>query len=454
MTSSEEAVTREATGAEGEILDRGGWQGHPRGLSTLFFTEMWERFSYYGMRALLILYMVAPLDKGGLGFTTPHAGSIYGWYTMMVYAMALPGGWLADRFLGQYRSVLIGGILIALGNFSLAFHPVSFFYLGLLLLILGTGMLKPNISSMVGSLYGQDDARRDAGFSIFYMGINLGALLAPLVSGTIGQKIDWHYGFGSAGIGMTLGLVQYMLGKKRLEPALARLKTAKEKMRSSAAGTPALTATEWNRLAVVGILFLFSSLFWACFEQAGSSLNLFADRLTRLSVFGHAFPSTWFQSLNSVMIIALAPVFAWLWVRLGRREPSSPMKFSMGLLFVGLGLLLLVPASTLAQSHQVRVSPMWLVGVYFIHTVGELCLSPVGLSMVTKLAPARLVGMMMGVWFLSIALGNKVAGWIGGLFDPERLAHIFGTVGAMAIGAALLLALLARPIRKLMGGVH
>ncbi|HXV85557.1 MAG TPA: peptide MFS transporter [Gemmatimonadales bacterium] len=430
-----------------------GWLGHPRGLSTLFFTEMWERFSYYGMRALLILYMTAPLAAGGLEFDTPRAASVYGWYTFGVYALAIPGGWVADRWLGQYRTVLYGGIIIALGHFSMALATLPAFFGGLFLIMVGTGLLKPNISTMVGSLYEQEDARRDAGFSIFYMGINLGAFIAPLIVGTLGQRVDWHVGFAAAGVGMAAGVIQYVLGKHRLRPALERLAPV---ARGAAPGTPrppAFTATEWKRIAAVGVFFVFSSLFWAAFEQAGSSLNLFADRLTRLSVFGLGFPSTWFQSLNSMFLIALAPVFAWLWIRLGPREPSTVVKFTYGLLGVGLGFLLLVPAAGMAQGGAL-VSPAWLVGVYLLHTMGELCLSPVGLSVVTKLAPQRVVGLMMGVWFLSIATGNKIGGWVAGFFDALPLPLLFGAVAATTMGSAVVLWLIMRPVRGLMGGVH
>ena len=435
--------------------DTAGWAGHPRGLSTLFFTEMWERFSYYGMRALLILYMTAAVTSGGLGFDTAHAASIYGWYTFSVYALAIPGGWIADRFLGQYRSVLLGGIIIALGQFSLALSPLPFFFTGLALIAVGTGLLKPNISTMVGSLYDTEDARRDAGFSLFYMGINLGAMISPLIVGTLGQRVDWHVGFAVGGVGMTLGLIQYVLGKPRLMPALQRLDA-----RAPAAGTKStqadgFSAREWKRIAAIGVFFVFSTLFWGAFEQAGSSLNLFADRHTRLSVLGFSFPSTWFQSLNSLFIIAFAPMFAWAWVALGKRnrEPSSPAKFGWGLLLVGLGFLLLVPAATFVEGGAL-VSPAWLLGVYLLHTYGELCLSPVGLSLVTKLAPQRIVGLMMGVWFLSIASGNKVGGWVAGFFDTLPLPFLFAAVAGTTIGSALVLVLLIRPVRKLMGGVH
>ncbi|MBI4502115.1 MAG: peptide MFS transporter [Gemmatimonadetes bacterium] len=436
--------------------DRSGWAGHPRGLSTLFFTEMWERFSYYGMRALLILYMTAPITANGLGFDTARAASIYGWYTFGVYAAAIPGGWVADRFLGQYRSVFWGGVIIALGHFSLAIAALPFFYLGLALIVAGTGLLKPNVSTMVGSLYQQNDARRDAGFSIFYMGINIGAGVAPLVVGTLGQRVDWHVGFAAAGVGMVLGLIQYVLGKKRLQPALTRLDQAAragEAGRVGVAEPPGFTAKEWKRIGAIGVFFVAAILFWGAFEQAGSSLNLFADRMTRLTVLGWSFPSTWFQSLNSAFLIALAPVFAWLWVSLGQREPTSPVKFTLGLLFVGLGFLLLVPAASMAQ-QGVLVSPLWLTGVYLLHTIGELCLSPVGLSVVTKLAPGRIVGLMMGVWFLATAFGNKLGGWVAGFFDTLPLPMLFGAVAATTIASALVLLALVRPVKKLMGGVH
>jgi len=428
---------------------------HPPGLSTLFFTEMWERFSYYGMRALLILYMVSAVEKGGLGFDTQHAASIYGWYTALAYAAAIPGGWIADRLLGQYRSVLLGGIIIALGHFCLASHALPLFYTGLAMIVAGTGLLKPNVSTMVGSLYEQDDPRRDAGFSIFYMGINIGAMTAPLICGWLGQKVEWHYGFAAAGVGMTLGVIQYLAGKKRLQPGLDRLEAAnpgREPSRRS--GSAPFTGVEWKRIGAICVLFFFSALFWAAFEQAGSSLNLFADRVSRNTFLGFAFPSSWYQAVNSFFIITLAPVLAWLWIRLGKRDPSSPAKFTYGLVFVGLGFLLLVPASMIASPPDRLVSPMWLVGVYLLHTIGELCLSPVGLSVVTKLAPPRIVGSMMGVWFLSLSLGNKIGGWVAGFFETLPLPQLFGAVFATTAAAALVLALLSKPIRTLMGGVH
>jgi POT family proton-dependent oligopeptide transporter len=440
-----------------EAASQKQWLGHPRGLATLFFTEMWERFSYYGMRALLLLYMVAPVEKGGLGFATERGASIYGWYTFGVYAMSIPGGFLADKVFGLYRAVLIGGVIIAAGHYCMAFASQQTFFLGLCLIVLGTGLLKPNVSSIVGTLYDREDERRDAGFSIFYMGINLGAFIAPLICGYLGQKINWHWGFAAAGVGMTIGVIQYVAGKRYLSSAMTRQTSEKkEEVRQEQAQAEAFTREEWRRLAVIGILFIFSVMFWGAFEQAGSSLNLFADRLTRLTFLGFSFPSSWFQSVQPLFVIAFSPVFAWIWLTLARRrkEPSSPAKFSFGLVFVGLGFLLLVPAAAIAQANSVRVSPMWLVGVYFLHTVGELCLSPVGLSMVTKLAPPRIVGLMMGVWFLSISLGNKVGGYIAGFFDRFPLPQLFGAVAATTIVAGIILATLIRPIRRLMGGVH
>jgi POT family proton-dependent oligopeptide transporter len=434
-----------------------GWFGHPRGLSTLFFTEMWERFSFYGLRALLVLYMTASVTAGGLAFPIAKATSIVGWYGFGVYAAAIPGGWIADRLLGQFRSVFVGGVIIALGHFSMAIPTLPTFYVGLCLIVIGTGLLKPNISTMVGSLYDREDERRDAGFSIFYMGINLGAFIAPLIVGTLGQKVDWHVGFGCAGIGMVAGLIQYVLGKPRLMPALQRLGHSDKGATPTAPGEPwwQFTRDEWGRVSAIAVLFVFSCIFWGAFEQAASSLNLFADRLTNNQVFGRTFPSTWYQSLNSMfMIFGLAPLLAWLWIRLGPRQPSSPLKFALGLVFAGLGFALLVPAAKLAQQQGVLVSPWWLVGVYFLHTIGELCLSPVGLSIVTKLAPTRIVGSMMGLWFLSIAVGNKLAGWASGYFDKMPLPQLFGAVALTTFVAAIVLVLLTPVIRRMMGGVR
>ena len=497
---------RGKTGPAPHAHDR-AFFGHPRGLSTLFFTEMWERFSYYGMRALLILFMTAPLASGGLGFDTASAGAVYGLYTSMVYMMTLPGGWIADRLIGQRRAVLYGGIIIALGHFSMAVPSLTTFYLGLFLIVIGTGLLKGNVSVIVGQLYSPGDKRRDAGFSIFYMGINLGAFIAPLVCGYLGQQVDWHMGFGAAGVGMALGVVQYLIGSKYLgdaglRPAPAASPQAFEQLKNrviigcvallvvlagfgwamysgalpitidqvaDGAGYFLLIATalffgwlftssgwtpeERKRLYAIGIFFLAAALFWSVFEQAGSTLNLFADRDTRTELFGWPFPSSWFQSLNSLYIIALAPVFAWLWVRLGSREPSTAAKFAVGLIFVGAGFAILVVAARLAQ-QGIQVSPMWLMATYLLHTIGELTLSPVGLSAMTKLAPARIGGLMMGVWFLAASVGNFIAGRLAGFYEAMPLPDLFGVVALFAVVFGLIMFALVPWMKRLMGEVN
>lgn len=508
---SSSAATAAVTGAPGAPPASGirpgdnSFFGHPRGLATLFFTEFWERFSYYGMRGLLILFMTATLTDGGLGMSAEKAGAIYGLYTAFVYLTALPGGWLADRVFGQRNAVLYGGIVIALGHFALAFESMSMFYAGLVLVVIGTGLLKPNISTMVAELYPEGGSRRDAGFSIFYMGINLGAFVAPLVLGWLRFRYGWHVAFAAAGVGMVLGLVQYLVGGRALGDAgryrASADDTGSPRQRllmavgvgvglvallgllrasgmvnitaeglSTAGGTiivllsllyftyafvaGGLSGPERSRLVVIAVLFVASAIFWAGFEQAGSSLNLFAERNTDLDLGTRVIPAEWLQSVNSFWIILLAPVFAGLWVSLGRsnREPTAPGKFVFGLLFMGLGFLVMVFAAQLSQ-NGVKVSPLWLVLTYLLHTIGELCLSPVGLSTVTKLAPYRMVGQMMGVWFMSVSLGNYIAGRTGGMFESLPLPQLFGNVAAIGIGAALLLALVVPITRRMIGDV-
>src|SRR3989442_11675090 len=436
--------------APGIHADAAGWAGHPGGLSTLFFTEMWERFSYYGMRAFLILYMVH-----ALGFDDKHAGSVYGTYTGSVWFAAIFGGLIAARWLGLYRSVLIGGVIIALGHFTLAFHPLPFFYAGLALVVIGTGLLKPNVSTLVGSLYEQGDARRDAGFSIFYMGINLGAFFGPLIAGYLAQNVDWHIGFACAGVGMTVGLLVYVALRGWLAPGIERLAARPQSADPAvAAGNRGgFSAADWKRMAAVVVFFLFASLFWAGYEQAGSSLNLFADRYVRLELLGLKLYASWFVSVQAAFVILLSPAFAWLWIRLGSRQPSSPAKVALALLFMSLAFLLLMPAGSIAQGG-VKVSSLWLIGAFFIQELGELSLSPVGLSVVTKLAPTRVVGLMMGVWVLSNALGNKLAGWAAGFISTMPLATLFGVTAGTMLAAALVMFLLIKPVRELMGGVH
>jgi len=431
-------------------VDR-GFFGHPRGLSTLFFTEMWERFSYYGMRAFLIYYMTASVAAGGLGFAVANAGTIYGLYTGSAWGAAILGGIVADRWLGQYRSVLIGGIIIALGHFTLAFRALPFFYTGLVLIVVGTGLLKPNVSNLVGALYKPGDSRRDAGFSIFYMGINLGALFGPLIAGYLAQRVDWHLGFACAGVGMTFGLIQYVVGRNRLQAPAAAAPTADAEPEPPKA---TFTAIEWKRMAAIVVFFLVAILFWGAYEQAGSSLALFADQNTRLEVFGFSFPSSWFQSVQPIFVITLAPIFAWIWVRLGPRDPSVPAKLALGVLFMGLAFLILVPAGAMAQSEGVRVSPWWLVASYGISELGELCLYPVGLSAVTKLSPVRILGLMMGVWMLSNAFGNMLAGSSARFFVSMPLQQYFGEVALILFVTAAVMFALVKPIRGLMGGVR
>jgi proton-dependent oligopeptide transporter, POT family len=438
-----------------------GFFGHPRGLSTLFFTEMWERFSYYGMRAFLILYMVAPAASGGLGFSDARAASIYGTYTGSAWAASILGGLIADRLLGQYRTVFLGGVVIALGHFTLAFHALPFFYTGLAFIAFGTGCLKPNVSTLVGSLYAQGDTRRDAGFSIFYMGINLGALFGPLIAGYLAQNVGWHIGFACAGVGMTAGLIQYAFGRYRLEAGIARLgqqpsaPTADAAAAERTAGAHgALSGDEWKRIGAIVIFFIAASLFWGGYEQAGSTLNLFADRFTRNEIFGFAFPSSWFQSVQPIFVIILSPVFGWLWMRLGRREPSVPAKFAIGLLFMSLSFMVLIPAGAVASGTGARVGPLWLVFAYFVSEIGELCVSPIGLSAVTKLAPLRIVGLMMGVWFLSNAFGNKLAGYAAGFFSSMPLNQLFTITTAVLLGAAIVMFAIIKPAKQLMGGAR
>src|SRR2546423_94795 len=433
------------------------WLGHPRGLFTLFFTEMWERASYYGMRALLVLYMTGSVMQPGLGFPDAKATKIYGLYTMLVYLMGTRAGFTADRFIGHKRAVLVGGIIIALGHFSMAVPGLPFFYVGLLLIIIGTGLLKPNVSTIVGTLYTRDDPRRDSGFSLFYMGINTGAFFAPLVTGWLGQKINWHIGFAAAGVGMVFGLIQYVMGQKYLIPAEEQptpQTVAVESAKAVVAEPKGFTSQEWGRIAAACILTLFALIFWAGFEQAGSSLTLFADRATQLVILNFTYPSSWFQSVEPLFVIVLSLFFAWFWLKLGTREQSSPATFKLDLFFLSLSLLLVIPAARYFQQSGQRVSPWWLIGLYFLQAVGELCLSPVGLSMVTKLSPARIVGLMMGFWFFATAMGNYVAGWVAGLVGSRNFSEVFMIAFVTSAVVTLILAVLIPVIRRMMSGVH
>jgi proton-dependent oligopeptide transporter, POT family len=578
------ATTADIPPAEGGGIEwhKQQWFGHPRGLSTLFFTEMWERFSYYGMRALLIIFMTAPLVgvNPGLGFGVEKSAAIYGLYTALVYLLALPGGWVADRLWGQRRAVFVGGCIIAAGHFSMAGPIVGLpdqptFFLGLILIAVGTGLLKPNVSTIVGDLYPQPEvgsaeaaraeaagehwgARRDAGFSIFYMGINIGALGGPIICSLLGEKYNFHWGFSAAGFGMVLGLIQYKLGDKYFGSAgLLRTGEPREVISRRSrnfyltllgiiagvglfvylatsgvlpvtlaqaatwlgygilllvllyftvlvfnlkwavallalwvillialgqgfdpeiAGRNATLSilaifiiaclalvigrkdaleTQRKRYMVIFWLFLLAAVFWSGFEQAGSSMNLFAYDLTDRTVFGWEMPAGWLQNVNPFFIIVFAPIFGWLWVWLANRNanPSIPMKFGLGLLGLSAGFVVLAWGAANA-SVEAKVGMSWLVVTYFLHTVGELCLSPVGLSSITKLAPAERVGQMMGIWFVGAALGNLFAGLVAGTLENLAPSTLFWYV-AIFVGSAGVLAMLVAPfVHKLVGEIE
>lgn len=490
------------------------WAGHPRGLATLFMTEFFERFTYYGMRALLILFLTAAVtaENAGFGIARESAGAIYGLYTGAVYLFSLPGGWIADRLIGQRKAVFWGGILIMIGNFTLSIPATpAVFYLGLAIIVLGVGLLKPNISAIVGELYkGQPGARRDAGFSIFYMGINLGAFIAPLIAGTIGEAWSWRGGFFCAGLAMGLGVLQYKMTEKYLGEAGIHPHAASEAERAQGwkllggaavalivlvgllyagvipvgvtelaqlVGTGMvalafvffgyvlffadLTREERGRVAVIAIFFLCAALFWAGFEQAATTFNLFAQDYTDRAVLGGLFPdsvhpASWYQSANPLYIILLSPFFAWLWVALGKRnlDPSAPAKFGLGLVQLGLGFVVIMWAAQLVISSGGKVAPTWLLLTYLLHTTGELCLSPVGLSNVTKLSPPRYVGQMMGTWFLGAAVGNLAAGLIGGHVGSgsvEEMPEQFLQMALIGGGAGIAMLLFSGAIKKMMG---
>lgn len=500
--------------------------GHPRGLMTLFFTEFWERWSFYGMRALLVLFMTttvmktAESDGGGLGLSKEHATAIYHIYGSLIYLMSLPGGWIADRILGPRRSVFWGGVIIFVGHVVLAIPGVTSFFAGLGIVILGTGLLKPNVSTIVGQLYSKEDSRRDAAYSIFYMGINLGSFAAQNVCPWLAQSktvrgwlagagVDpahaWQLGFGAAAVGMLCGVIQYARGGRHMGQAGLRASTHDDPVAYAQAmktfgraviailvlggifAALVLTKTihvtiedidhgfglflalltlgffawlffsakwtpaERKRLFVIFILFVASTLFWSAFEQAGSTLTFFAEEKTRATLGFLRITSGQYQSVNSGLIIILSPLLAWVWMRLGPRDLSSPIKFALGLVFIGTGYAVMVFGAQLAVG-DVRVSPLWLMMLYFFHSLGEVCLSPVGLSVMSKLSPTRVVSLMMGVWFLSISVGFYLGGQIALVFERQGLddAQLFGTVAAITIVPGILLALCAKPLVRMM----
>lgn len=480
--------------------------GQPRALATLFFTEMWERFSYYGMRAILVLYLITPPDGatppgGGLGYTDADAAAIYGTYVSLVYLLPLAGGWVADRLTGPRRAVLFGGIIIAAGHFAMAVPIEALFWAGLLVIAAGTGLLKPSVSAMVGGLYAPDDTRRDGGFSIFYMGINLGALIAPLIVGYLGEDINWHLGFAVAGVGMLLGLAQYLAGYRGLGTvglAVPNPATPPERRRAgiqtiiglaalaivlvAALGVlglsiaditvlftvmvvviaavyfwrlfkqPQLTSIDRDRLWAFLYLFLAAVVFWAIYDQSGSTINEFASKFTDTDMGIFTLPISWIQSINPVFIIIFAPIFAILWTKLGSRAPSTPIKFAMAIFGVGISFLLMVPAALQAEGGQ-KSAIWWIVSVFLVQTWSELLLSPNGLSVTTKLAPAGLLSQMLAVWFLATAVGDSIGGQLVRLVDVVGWAGYFVvcSLGTIILGGLFLL--VVPRIKRLMEGV-
>ncbi|MEM6346302.1 MAG: peptide MFS transporter [Bacteroidota bacterium] len=404
------------------------WLGHPVGLFILFFTELWERFSYYGMRALLVLYIYSSIEDGGLGWTRKEALELYGWYTMLVYVASIPGGILADRLLGQKRAVMLGGILLCIGHMVLAVEALWAFYAGLGLIILGVGCLKPNISTMVGGLYKQGDDRRDKGFIIFYIGINIGAFLSALIVGYVGEKIGWHYGFGLAGLGMILGQIVYVWGQKYLV-GVGDFLGSKNSVDKEAMNRP-LTKIEKDRVIVLILSFIIIVVFWGAFEQAGGLLNIYANEKIDLTLdaFNWKVPASWFQSVNAFFIITFGTAVAafWAWRKRQGKEVSSLFKMGVGTIVMGLGFLLMAGASVEAGGEAYgKAAMIWLIGAYLLHTLGELCVSPVALSFITKLAPIKYASIMMGVYFAATGFGNKLAGSIGEAAQPESIEVAF-----------------------------
>jgi len=485
-----------------------GFFGHPKGLATLFFTEMWERFTYYGMRAILVLFLVASIDSGGLGIDDRTGNAIYGLYISGTYLLSLAGGWIADRLTGAQRAVWWGGIFIMVGNGLLATGSTQLFFLGLMLIVCGVGLLKPNISAIVAQLYPEGGSRRDAGFSIFYMGINVGAFLGSTIVPILAARYGWSMGFAAPAIGMLLGLIQFaftrrFLGHAGLEPGMVHADAGATRRAwwIVAAVTAAIFAIvalailghiridpvwllkksfwaivaftvgyfaymlffagldtiERKRVVVMIALFIACAMFWAGFEQAGASLNIFADRHTDRQIGGWLMPAGVLQNINPLFIIIFSPIFAALWVWLGQRnlDPSAPVKFALGLVLMGIGFVVMYFAAQYVVAGE-KVLPTWLILTYLFHTFGELCLSPVGLSSMSKLAPARFVGQALGVWFLATAIGNNLAGQFAGEFDPNNLAampnQFLGIFWWGAMGG-LVMFLISPYAKRLMGGV-
>jgi proton-dependent oligopeptide transporter, POT family len=420
-------------------------KSHPTGIYILFFTEMWERFSYYGMRAILILYLVKYFK-----YSDEFAGSIYGGYTGLVYLTPILGGYIADRFIGFKKAIFLGGTLMMFGHISLAISSIEFFYLGLMLLILGNGFFKPNISTYLGTLYTNKPELKDSGFTIFYMGINLGGMLGPLLCGYLGETYGWHYGFGLAGIGMLAGLTVFKIGL----PILAAEEGRSVESFQISATVDLLTPIEKQRIFVILILSVFTMFFWFAFEQAGSSMNLFADRYMDRSLFEVEIPASIFQSVNAFFILVFAPLFARLWTDLGEKnkEPNTPVKFSIAFVLLGIGFLFLVfGTQAIEPKSEIKISMVWLILAILFHTLGELCISPVGLSMVSKLSPLRFSGLLMGVWFLSNAISHYIAGFISGKMSQfSSLSDFFLIFVYTSFTSAIILFLLNKKLNAMM----
>ncbi|GAA6136714.1 peptide MFS transporter [Arenicella sp. 4NH20-0111] len=476
--------------------------GHPKGLQTLFFTEMWERMSYYGMRVLLVLYMTASMQEGGLQITVAAAGAIYGLYTGSVYFMGLPGGWIADRLIGGQKAIWYGGIIIMIGHIILAIPVEGTFFIGLIFVVLGTGLLKPNISAVVGQLYSLEDKRRDAGYAIYYMGINLGSFIGYIVCGYLSTAYGWHWAFGAAAIGMGIGLIQYRKTINNLEGVSAepvvRLSSSADRNSRLAIGAflVVLALVTWlmisgklvfnpvtlaESVAVIftSVFFLYfgaifflgklnaiekrgmlalllvcvaSACFWSGFEQAGSSLNLFAQDYTDRMIGDFEIPTGWFGSANALFIVLLTPFFAALWINLGKRmvTPAYGIKCAVGLIIMASGFIVMYFAAQIAASG-LKAAPFWLIMVYFLHTVGELCLSPMALSAVSKLSPRRFIGQMMGVFVLTYSIGNIIAGLLAGSFDPSNVAempNLYLQIATFSIGIGAVIILFAMFTKK------
>ncbi|MFK8038666.1 MAG: peptide MFS transporter [Crocinitomicaceae bacterium] len=430
--------------------------GHPRGLYVLFFTEMWERFSYYGMRAILTLYLVTETTdiNPGLGWTDGDALALYGWYTMMVYVMSIPGGIIADKFLGQRKSVLIGGVILIAGHSILAVEEMWAFYTGLVLIVSGVGMLKPNISTMVGGLYKKGDLRRDKGFTIFYIGINIGAFLASLIVGYVGEYHGWHYGFGLAGIGMALGVLQYAFGQKHLKTVGNYLGKSENEADKELLKKP-LTSIEVDRIKVLLISFLLVIAFWGAFEQAGGLMNIYTKEKTSRMLLGWEVPATWFQSLNAFFIVALGTTVAGFWAKrkLKGKVSSSLFKMILGLIIMGTGFFFMT-AATMQYESTGSSAMIWLVLAYLLHTLGELCLSPVALSYITKLSPAKYGSIMMGIYFAMTGFGSKLAGLLGEWSESLGEFKIFTGIAIFSIILGLLVLLVRKKLEVLTHGIE